>query len=218
MTGVAATSLPVVGYQREPVPNTFFRQSAEATRLGILLPGHRHTVDRPELHYAERVLLERGADVLRVEYAYWKIDFMSRPEPERDAWLRADVEAAGTQALAERTYGRTTLVGKSLGTLAMGHLLALEAFQKSVCVWLTPLLTVRWLVERMEQLHPQSLIVVGTADPFYDPAIQDHLQAVTGGRVLVLPGADHSLEVPESVPAPLLALGQIVSAMEQFIA
>jgi len=199
------------------VPNTFIRQPMETAHLGILLPGHRHTVDRPELHYAERVLLARGADVLRVEYVYWRTDFMSHSEGERDAWLRADVEAAGRRALEERAYQRITLVGKSLGTLAMGHLLAQAEFQKSACVWLTPLLTVGWLCERIEQFRPPSLFVVGTTDRFYQLAIQDHLQAVTGGRVLVVQGADHSLEVPGSLSGSLAALGQIVSAMEQFI-
>lgn len=74
-----------------------------------------------------------------------------------------------------------------------------------------------WLCERIERVRPPSLFVVGTADRFYQPAIQGRLQAITGGRVLVLEGADHSLEVPASLSGSLAALGQIVSAMEQFI-
>jgi hypothetical protein len=138
-------SLNILGYKNEPVPNTLITQSRPTRHLGIILPGYRHSVDRPDLHYAARILLEQCADVLRVEYAYARSDFMKQPEAEQDQWISSDVVAACDAALSDRSYEKITFVGKSLGTIAMGHLLADSRFQNTTCVWSTPLLTVPWL-------------------------------------------------------------------------
>src|SRR5579859_2945540 len=152
------TSLTVNGYENRPVPNTFFRQP-DTARLGIILPGYRFTADMPSLHFAAQVLLEQGADVVRVDYAYPHSDFPRRPEAEQGRWLSTDVQAACAAALAQRPYQQITLVGKSLGTLAMGHLLADPRYHAAHCIWQTPLLTVEWLRTRVVQTKPPSLFI-----------------------------------------------------------
>ncbi len=96
----------------------------------------------PLMYYPGRLLLESGADVFLVGYNYsQRPDFQSAPVEERDLWLRTDAIAAYQAALAQRNYERVTLVGKSIGTRAIGHLLATEERLPSLrCVWLTPIL------------------------------------------------------------------------------
>jgi hypothetical protein len=211
------SSLDVVGYQNQQVPNTFMIQPTPTQHLGIILPGYRHSVDRADLHYAGRILLEQGADLLRVEYAYYRTDFMQQPDNEQDKWISSDVFAICNTALSHRAYNQITLVGKSLGTIAMGHLLADRRYQNATYVWSTPLLTVEWLRSRIEQVHPRSLFIIGTADKFYKPDILKHLEKVTKGRAVVIEGAHHGLEITDSISKSLSALNQIVQALQEFL-
>ena len=210
-------SLDVVGYKNQPVLNTFIAQPKPARHLGIVLPGYRYSPEMPPLYYAGRILLEQGADLLRIEYAYYRTAFPNQSQDEQDKWISADVSAACEVGLSQRPYEKITLIGKSMGTVAMCQLLADPRFQKAACVWLTPLLTVDWLSARIEQFHPRSLFIIGTADRFYRPDILKHLEQVTGGQSLVLEGLNHGLEIPGDIPRSLAALGQIVQALQEFL-
>jgi len=210
-------SLDVVGYKDQQVPNTLINQPTPTKNLGIILPGYRHSADMADLHYAGRVLLEGGADLLRIEYAYNRTDFMKQSDGEQEKWISSDVFAVCNAALSQRSYDKITLVGKSLGTLAMGHLLADSRFQGATCVWETPILTIEWLCSRIEQVHPRSLFVFGTADKFYKPDILEHLENVTDGRSVIIEGAHHGLEISGDIPRSLMALNQIVQALQEFL-
>ena len=211
------SSLEVAGYKDQPVPNTFFVQPEPTQHLGIVLPGYRYPVEMPPLYYAGRILLEQGADLLRVEYAYFRTNFLEQPEIQQDQWITEDVFAACEAALSQRSYEKITLVGKSIGTIAMGHLLADPVFQKATCIWITPLLTVEWLRTRIEQTHPRSLFILGTADKFYLPDILKQLEHSTGGRSVLIEGANHGLEIAGDIPKSLVALNQIVQALQEYL-
>jgi hypothetical protein len=209
--------IEALGYDRRPVPASMILHAGETDHLGIILPGYRHTVDMPDLHYAGLILQAAGADVLRVEYAYPKTDFMNRPEPERVEWLAADVRAACAAGWKRRPYRKTTLIGKSLGTLALGHLLEEPLFESAACVWSTPVLADAWLCAQIRKHHPRSLFIIGTADHFYDPALLSELVDATQGKALVLEGAHHGLEIEGDIPGTLAALNRIVGALREFI-
>jgi hypothetical protein len=211
------SSLDVVGYKNQQIPNTFIIQPTPTQHLGIILPGYRHSADMADLHYAGRILLEQGADLLRVEYVYYQTNFIVQPENEQDKWISSDVFAVCNAGLSYRSYEQITLIGKSLGTIAMGHLLADARFQRATCVWSTPLLTVEWLCSRIEQVHPRSLFIIGTADKFYKPDILEHLEYVTKGRAAVIEGANHGLEIPDDISKSLTALNQIVQVLQEFL-
>jgi hypothetical protein len=211
------SSLDVVGYKAQPVPNTLIAQPNPARHLGIVLPGYRYSAEMAPLYYAGCILLDQGADLLRIEYTYYRTDFLKQPESEQDKWLSSDVFAACKAALSHSSYEKITLVGKSIGTIAMGHLLTDPAFQRATCIWLTPLLTVEWLCSRIEQTQPRSLFVMGTADRFYKPDILKRLEDMTGGQSLILEGANHALEIPGDIPKSLVVLNQIVQALQEFL-
>ncbi len=210
-------TLDVPGYKNRKVPNTFISQPNPTEHLGIILPGYRHSADMADLHYAGRILREQGADLLRVEYAYYQTDYFNQPESEQDQQISEDAFAVCNACLAFRPYTKITLVGKSLGTKAMGLLLANERFQKANCVWSTLPITIEWLYSRIEQIHPHSLFIIGTADKYYKPEMLEHLVSVTSGRAVIIEGADHGLEIPESIPRTLKALGQIVQGLQEFL-
>ena len=96
-----STTLTIQGYRGEAVPNRFLRPEGAIDHLAVLLPGFGYTLDMPLFYYAENLLLERGWDVLRVEYAYNKRpEFQTLTEPERDRWLLADRRQPGAPVLA----------------------------------------------------------------------------------------------------------------------
>jgi hypothetical protein len=209
-------SLQITGYNNQPVPNTFFRQQSATAHLCIILPGYTPPLS-PPLHYASQLFLDRNADVLQVEYEYYKIDFFKKPAAEREQWLSTDVTAACHAALTQRKYEQITIVGKSLGTLAMGHLLPDDRFRKASCVWLTPLLTNELLRARIKQYSPRSLFIIGTADDFYNAGYLTKLCEATRGESVVIEGANHGLMIPGQVVQSLKALTRIVTAIEKFV-
>ena len=146
------TTLSIHGFGGQPVANRFLRPEGAIDALAVLLPGFGYTLDMPLFFYAENLLLERGWDVLRVEYAYHRLpESEVSPRSKMVERLYADTTAAWRAGLGQRSYERVALIGKSLGTLAMGHLLTAEPVSIPVrSVWLTPLLSIPRLREQIK--------------------------------------------------------------------
>ena len=210
-------SLTISGNNKQPVPNTYFRQQSATSHLCIVLPGYSPPLINPMLQYTSQLFLDRNADVLQVEYEYYKIDFFKKPAAERNRLLSADVTAVSETVFTQHEYEQITLVGKSLGTLAIGRLLPDNRFRKTRCVWLTPLLTNEWLRSRIKQYRPRSLFVIGTADDFYNTSYLAELRESTNGKSLVIEGANHGLVIPSEVVQSLRAMTRIVSAIGKFV-
>jgi hypothetical protein len=212
-------TLDIRGYRDEAVPNTFFRQEGETQGIAILLPGWGYTCQAPLLYYAMRVMQSLGADVLQVEYAYnRRPDFLALPEAEQTRWLFTDVTAAFHTALQQRAYQEVTLIGKSLGTLALSHLVSHPpSAAHARAIWLTPVLGTERFLENIRQWGGQSLFVIGTADPYYDENRLRELESATGGEALVIDGADHGLEIEGNVWRSLQELERIMRAIKAFL-
>jgi predicted alpha/beta-hydrolase family hydrolase len=213
------TTLTIQGYRDEAVPNRFLRPESAIDQLAVLLPGLGYTLDMPLFYYAENLLLDRGWDVLRVEYAYnTRPEFQTLPKSERDQWLLADTTAAWRAGLTQRTYARVVLIGKSLGTLAMGHLLTTaDPLPNAGAVWLTPLLSNEPLRQQIQQYGGPSLFVIGTADPHFDPVVLEQMQVATVGEAVVVRNADHGMDIPGDPIASVRALERVVEALSRFL-
>lgn len=209
--------LEIAGYRDEPVPHRFFRQDGETRHVAIVLPGLGYTADMPLLHYPARLLLQAGADLLAVDYAYSRrADFTALPQDEQRQWLVADVSAACRAALAQGPYRQITLLGKSLGTVAMARLLDTEAaLEHARTVWLTPVLTDDRVWAQLRREGRPSVVAIGTADPLYDEARIAEARALPGTEVVVIDGADHSLELPDDVFGSLAALEEVLRALQR---
>ncbi len=216
----SVTALEIRGYRQAPLANTFFLQAEETDELAIVFPGFAYTADMPALFYPIRyLLLERGCDVLRVEYAYDRApDFATLAPEARASWVREDALAACRAGLAQRPYRRTILAGKSIGTMAMGQALAAEPrLKQAQCIWITGMLTNPQLQQQILEGRQRGLFVIGTADRYYDPQVLDELVAAGNGRSLVIQGADHSLEIGPDVIKSLHVMESFLRALDAFL-
>ena len=206
------------GHDGEPLPHTFIRQE-ESEHLVLLFPGGAYGPDRPLLYYPSLLLTEAGADLLRLERLYSELPgFGSLSEGERARMIVTDALAAVDVIMAQRSYTRITLIGKSIGTLVAARLLKLEArLAAADCIWLTPLCdNPRWAAMVTERA-PRSLFVCGTADRFYDPVVLDAVRAATGGETVIVDDANHSLEIPGDIARTIDAHRRVVEAIGFFV-
>lgn len=205
-------TLDVCGHGGEQVPNTLVVPMGGIRQLCILLPGAAYTCDAPLFFYATQLMVERGVDVFRVEY------FFGYGRGVDEEKLFADVSAATNAVLDHTSCDRVTVIGKSLGTLAMTHVFDIERRLRGGAgdVWLTPLLADRRLHARIASPDRASLIVMGTRDPQYNA---DHLSQLraAGHRTLVLENAGHSLGVEGDLVRTLKMLQETVETVAQFL-
>ena len=214
----SSTALNISGYGNEPVANIFMKQDSGTERLAVLFPGMRYTIEMPLFYYTSRLLVSSGADVLQVDYRYHDDpSFVSAGEQEQARRLTDDVTAACRAALSQRSYREVTIVGKSLGTLAMAHLLSTEPrLNTARAVWLTPLLRNDNLRAQIKSWRGKSLFVIGTADHDYDEKLLGEVEAATRGNSLVIEGGNHSLEIEGDLFASLQALEKVMRAIRRF--
>lgn len=161
--------LKITGYRGLPVPNSMVRVGPNATRLAVVFPGLRYSADMPGCYYPAQVMLARGADVLNVDYEYTKSEFQTLSDEEQFRWIAEDASASLRAAMAARKYKKITLIGKSLGTIALAHLLAAEpALKDADFIWLTPVLREDNIRRAMMARRHHGLFVIGTADTQYE--------------------------------------------------
>jgi len=211
------TELAITGYGGQPVPNIFFHQEEGVKTLAVLLPGLNYTCDMPLLYYSTRLLEQRGADVLQLHANYTGTNFQMASPLERIQRLSGDALAAVESGLARQSYTRLVLVGKSIGTLAMAHLVDTPHAGEAVTIWLTPLLGQPWLVEAATNSRGPSLFVAGTADPAFDAAALERIKESTGAEAFLVEGANHSLEIPGDPLGSIQIIGEIMQGLASFL-
>jgi len=211
--------LEVRGYKTKSAPNTFFKQDSSASHLGVVFPGYSYRCSEPLLWYPTRVLLTLGADVLWVEYPYdQQPEFGDSDDLVQKEWLFEDSMAALESAGDVRSYNRTTLMGKSLGTLAMAHILrARPTLGDLRAVWLTPALADSELRLVMEKATCPSLVIIGSADHYYDRPFIERVRSKASTEVLVVEGGDHILETKDGTIPSIDILKSVVESVGRFV-
>jgi hypothetical protein len=213
--------LDVPGYGDRVLSCLLLEQEETSGHLGLLFPGRAYNCSMPAMYYAATLLNDLRADVLHVEHDYLtNADLPELGSEEFAACLLADARGAWEAASARRAYERVTLVGKSLGTWALALLANhVELPRRTEAVWLTPLLKHPPFVDLVTRWGGRSLFVVGTADPHYgdDEGSLDAVTAGTEATTLVVPDADHALEVPGDLSASLAALTDVMESVAAFV-
>ena len=206
----------IVGFGGHLIPTTLTRH--DGAGLAVFLPGLRYANEMPMLYFTQKLLAERGYDVLTVNYSYPDIpEFMGASEPELSAWLKADAGAVMSAVLGLEGVRSLVIVGKSIGTALMAHLVPQLPHQDATrLVWLTPLLKGPSEFVRMQECRQASFLAIGTADPGYDADMVAWFRAC-GHTAQVFEGLDHGLEKPGSVSASIAALRELLVALDQWL-
>ncbi len=209
----------IKGFRDSPLKNRFYMQSNPTKKIALVFPGLAYNSTMPLLHYSIQSILATGINVLSVDYDYSdNYEFLQLSLREKSEWLIGDVEAALEHVTKEEKHEVVCLAGKSLGTLAVGHLLETQKhLRKAKTIWLTPLIKNPDLMEQMLSYMKDAIMVIGTSDSQYDSDLIDRLNANTQLGGIVIDGANHSLEIEGDVTKSLRVLMQIVTIIQQFL-
>jgi hypothetical protein len=138
-------------------------------------------------------------------HRHWWSQSPSPPfEPQIEGWVCDRI-----RLLRDRLGGSTLLIGKSLGTNAA----TLAAERSLPAVWLTPILTVPWVVAALERATAPLLLVGGTGDAMWDGAGARRLSPY----LLEVREADHGMQVPGPVGESVAVLGRVLTAIDEFL-
>lgn len=201
------------------IPNTYFRQEQKSDHLSLILPGLNYTCDMPLLYYSTQVMLAAGADVLQVKYDYTQTQQNQASSlKERFSQMKEDVTQIAQVALRQRDYQHLTLVGKSLGTLAIPYLLDADLpIQPQTCIFLTPILNELLPALPLIQQSVHTIYVIGTQDHYYDPDLVAQFRTENPDNFMIIKGANHSLEIPGEIMQSLSQLEILVKRIDRFI-
>lgn len=211
MDGYKIESLDVQGYEG-PVANNYWTINSDT--LLIMLPGLGYTNDMPIMFYLHEIAINRGYDVLQVNY-----DYRSVPrETSGEAWsarMIADVQPTIDAALAKGSYRNVVLAGKSIGTRVMATLLARGFDKATAYIWLTPLFVAE-PVKQAAMTHGPSVAVFGDAD--YAVTNVDLAPiAKAGVRIVVQPEGDHGMMVKGNVPQSIADLANAMRELDTWL-
>lgn len=212
-----AESIEINGYGGESVPNEFFRQPGGSSSLAVILPGVGYTSAMPLLYYAGRLLIERGCDVLILNYDYRSlVRRASRQELEER--LYTDTLHSLSAAYGQRAHTSVLLIGKSLGTMAMAHLLESRRWPIAASVWLTPILSGENVRQELTRMSERSFVAIGTDDGEYDEPLLQELEQRHGVDVCTIERAEHSIDIDGDVAGSVAAVRNVMQRLQSFLA
>ncbi|WP_203333413.1 alpha/beta hydrolase [Planococcus beigongshangi] len=204
------------GYKDNNVDYLLIRQEEPSTRLAVVLPGAGYTAQAPLLHFATDICLQQGYDVLTVNYRYNDAFYDDFTMEEISDAIRFDVNAVIDAVMAETSYNEYSLIGKSLGTIAMASALARPVFHNAKTIWLTPLIQRPDVFDAMHSLPNQAIGFIGDEDPNFDAGRFEKLKTNPQLDLRLVPGTDHSLKLPGQPLASIDVLKEIMSEIEKF--
>ncbi len=209
--------LPLQAADGRPLLHKFYRQDTDPAGLLIAFPGNHYGLDGPLLYYPCVSMQHSGWDTLALSYGFQAA--MQEPTEQVLPGLIAECTAAVQAALAVRPYPRLALLGKSMGAGLLAYLCGAVADLAGARVaCLTPALGSPFFDPLLERVAQPLLLAIGTADRFYDAQALDQLRGMHPFELLLVQGADHSMNVPGDLAASLQAMQQVVEATVGFLA
>ena len=211
--------LNILGYQGKKVSNVFFEQETDQHKAALLYPGWGYTVEMPAMFYTSSLLAEQGYDVLQVAYTYNRNeDYLALSQAEQHQWFFADIEAAFEKMRSFRKNPELVLVGKSMGTLALSHLLDKYTLPENTkLVWLTPLIANENMRRNIAEFKGKSLIVIGTADQHYHAEGLQEVQDLPQVEIFEIENADHGLQFEKDTLSSLMLMEKILTRVKKFV-
>lgn len=209
----------VVRNENSTIPYTWIRSEQPNKSICIMLPGLGYTTQRPLFHYATSICLNQSIDILHINYQFTKNEYFKKLlESEQDQWMYEDVLAVVEDVLKETEYEKVFLLSKSIGTIPMAMEWKNKNFSNNtVGVWLTPLFKDDNVFQAILNTELPSLVVIGDNDPHY---VEDRIVSICENphvKILVIPNADHSLEVKGDISATLDVIKKVTLRIQEYV-
>ena len=184
-------------------------------RLIVVLPGGGYGPQGPALRFPVLALEQLGPfETIVVAYPT-----VPTGAADASAMLTAAVVEQVLPAIQGAPTATVIFVAKSLGTRALAGICAQLPNDRTMsAIWLTPLFGVPEIRDRAATSGLRSLIVAGSVDPYHDPAGLDAVASALAASTLVVPNADHALEVRGDVLGTLHAMHSLTRAVLEFAA
>jgi hypothetical protein len=176
-----------------------------AGRAAVLAPGARYSTDGPLLMYPGLAVERRGGYTHRLS---WAVPEFASEDHER-TWVIGQVTAAIDATVASAGVAAPVVIGKSLASLSA----PVVADRGLAAIWLTPVLTDEPTVSALQAAKGPCMLVGGTADQLWDGRTARLLTP----HVLEVEHADHGMLVPGALSASAAVLGQVITAVEDFL-
>lgn len=206
----------VKGYKDLNIPYNFIQNDKKPKTLAIFLPGAGYNTTSPLFHFTEEMYLNRGYDVLRVDYRYIDKEYDDFTAEELSRAVKVDATAVLDKFFSNYLYDEFYIVGKSLGTIAMSLESKKQRFENAKVIWLTPLIDQPAVLEAMIQSPHQALCFIGDQDRYYSEENYSKLAANPNLASKLYPGLNHSLEYGDSPIDSIGMLQKIIADIEKF--
>jgi hypothetical protein len=206
----------VVGYNSQPVHFQLIKQNKQVKSLAVLLPGRGYTVQGPLFHYSTGVFLNKGWDVLHVNYDYNTVQSESLSLEEEIRQITEDVNSVVDQIIKEQRYEDYTFIGKSLGTIALSSIVDRISFKNAKVIWLTPLLQLDYVMDKMLSSTQNGLCIIGDEDPCFISERFEKLREKENMQTLLIPGAEHSLNYVDTPIDSIDVLKSVITEISNF--
>lgn len=206
----------IEGFGGNAVHYLLIRQEEVSSGLAVMLPGGGYTTQAPLFHYATEIYLNKGYDVLNVNYRYNDAFYDDYSREDLSEAIRFDVAKIIEGVIAEASYDNFSLVAKSLGTIALASELKRPLFREAKAIWLTPLIKRQDIFDAMQTLPNQALSFIGDEDPNYDAERWNQLKTNSQMELQLVPGTEHSLELPGKLIASIEIMKDIMAKIEKF--
>ena len=204
----------VKGYKELDIPYTILSRNEDSKNLAIILPGVGYTTQAPLFHYSTGVFLQKSYDILLVNYQYKNkvyADFTEISEA-----IKLDVRTVFDDVLSNKTYENFYLIGKSLGTIAMGSELNRGRFKNAKAIWLTPLIQRDDVLDAMVKSKNKGLCIIGDKDSCYSEERYSKILENPNITSKLIPNVNHNLEYDENIVESIDLLKSVIVEIEQF--
>ena len=215
----SSSSWNILGYDNKQVPNTFYETKTGNGFLAVVFPGFSYSSEAPLLFYIKEILIHNAHDILSVDFSYSRNpEFLSVDESTQTTWFQQDVTSVYEEVLRHPQYQQLLLVGKSMGTTAMYNLIRSGLKHENTCfIWITPGILHNEIAQTIRNLDKPSLILVGTADPYYDEKDYREIEHNSKTTMETFENAGHLLEIAQNVSMSIANLKRCAAVVDRFI-
>jgi Icc-related predicted phosphoesterase len=209
----------VIRNEYSTIPYLWIRSKKPNKSICIMLPGIGYSTQQPLFHYATNLFAENDVDILHINYNFIKSkQFVKLNKTEQEQWMYEDVRIVVSEVLKDTNYEKCYLLSKSIGTIPMAMEWEKENFIiQPIGIWLTPLLKENLVFDTLLKTNIPSFCVIGDQDQHYVQERMSLLEKNNDISTLVIPNANHSLEVNGDIAATIEAMRVIITRMQDFI-